>query len=316
MVLGLVLAAPGCKRSRTHQASVSDDAGAPRDALADDRPEMIVLSRVELKTLGPSKRVEEGERAMALELARRLVESGLFVGAADQVPATHRGRSAHLEMTISYDVLTHDSGARAIMAAAQARLVWADGRDDSAPWEKLVSERDLSEGGPAPGAALEQAMADHVLVTSITAVDGLAIKEGVRTGDTSRVTDALDEQRYSGQTVLWALEIVRERRLASAFDAVVALLKSSDRDVRETAIGVLMALGDPRAVAPIADATDTADPVAVRIAIDAAAKLGGDDARTFLEFLRDHPSETIGDQAAEALEKLPAVHAQTEPAIP
>jgi HEAT repeat protein len=65
-----------------------------------------------------------------------------------------------------------------------------------------------------------------------------------------------------------------------------------------------MALGDPRAVAHIADATDTADTVAVRIAIDAAATLGGDDARTFLEFLRDHPSEDIGEQAAAALIKL------------
>jgi HEAT repeat protein len=141
-------------------------------------------------------------------------------------------------------------------------------------------------------------------------MDGLAIKESVRTGDADRVSEALDPDRHSGQTVLWALEIVRERKLAAAFDRVVALLESPDRDVRETAIGVLMDLGDPRGVAPIADATDPADPVAVRIAIDAAARLGGEDARTFLEFLRDHPSDGIGEAAAAALEELSAVSGQ------
>ncbi|HUH04169.1 MAG TPA: hypothetical protein VML75_19360, partial [Kofleriaceae bacterium] len=205
IVLGLALAAPGCKRNRAKPsaANPADDAGAGlRDAFVDTRPEMVVLNRVELKTLGPSKLVEEGEHALALQLARRLIESGSFVAEVEQVPATHRPRGAHLEMTISYEVLTHESGARAIMAAAQARLVWADGRDDAAPWEKLAGQRDLSDEGPAPGEELDRAMAAHVAVTAGTAVDGLVVKEEVRTGDAERVAEALDPERYSGQTVL------------------------------------------------------------------------------------------------------------------
>jgi hypothetical protein len=129
---GLVLAIAGCKRSSSKQARVLavDDAGTTVEP-PDQRPEMIVLERVELETLGPSAEVERGERAMALDFARHLVDSGLFVAQADHVPATHRPRAAHLELQISYDVLTHESGARAIMAAAQARLVWADGGDDA-----------------------------------------------------------------------------------------------------------------------------------------------------------------------------------------
>jgi hypothetical protein len=303
----LVLSQAACKRSPSTEArpTPTDDAGVG-DAGVDLRPEMVVLERVELDTLGPIEHVEEAERSIALEMARALIESGQFVAKREHVPATHRPRSAHLEMTITYDLLTHPSGARAIMTAAQARLVWADGGDDSAPWEKLVVEHDLGEAGPAPGRELDAAMAIQVGATGRAALDGIVLKERVRTADAAQVAAALEREGQSGEAVLWALEMVRERRLVGAVDEVVRLLKSGDRDVRETAIGVLMVLGDPRAVAPIADATDTADPVAVRIAIDAAATLGGEDARTFLEFLRDHPSESIGDQAARALEKLGA----------
>ena len=75
--------------------------------------------------------------------------------------------------------------------------------------------------------------------------------------------------------------------------------------LRDTAIGALLEIGDRSAVRPLLDSVAFVDTVEMGKIVEAAAALGGDDARNYLRFVaQSHPEKAVRDEAATALKRL------------
>jgi hypothetical protein len=105
--------------------------------------------------------------------------------------------------------------------------------------------------------------------------------------------------------VAWALAIVGERRMSEAFDAVVKALEARTPEVRDSAIGALVALGDPRAVQPLAKLAEFSDHDRMRMVIEAVSAIGGRDALEYLEFIASgHPDDDIKQRAEAGIAEI------------
>ncbi len=306
--VAVLAATPGCKKHASPEhapATAPDDAAAAATA-----PERVVVVNVPVRLEpqeGDPAAWRASEKALGKQLRSLLVGTGAFVGGDDEVPAGMHGRRARVEVSISYALGPAPSGkGRDAHALIQARLIWRDGGQDLAPSDNLDLVRTLPQGEDPSRALVEQIAAALPL-----AARGLADKERIRAGSVDDVRAALAATTADGAADddlrIWAMQVARERQLSALTDDVIALLRDPSRSVRSAAIGALQALGQRRAVKPIADATDMSDPQFVRLAIDAAAALGGDEARDFLEFLADgHPDADIRNDARRALVRMAA----------
>ncbi len=87
--------------------------------------------------------------------------------------------------------------------------------------------------------------------------------------------------------------------------SLVKLLKSEDHDTRDRAIGALQEIGDKRAVRPLTEVARFRDLSDLPKVLDALAAIGGDEARSYLEFVASgHDSVEIRDLAKQALTHL------------
>lgn len=306
--VAVLAATPGCKK---HTEETSAPVAAADDAApATPAPERVVVvdvpTRVEPED-GDAKSWHAAEKQLGKQFRSLLVGAGPFVGADDEVPAGMHGRRARVELTVSYVLAPASSGKGTdVHAMIQSRVVWRDGGQDLAPDDNLDLVRTL----PA-GADVARALVEQIGLALPLAARGLSDKERVRAGSTGDVRAALAATTDSGESDddlrIWALQVARERKLSSLTDDVIPLLRDPSRSIRSAAIGALQSFGQARAVKPIADATDMSDPQFVRLAIDAAAALGGDEARDFLEFLADgHPDDDIRKDARRALLRMVA----------
>lgn len=121
-------------------------------------------------------------------------------------------------------------------------------------------------------------------------------------------TDELLRTLADAQNVDMQIEATRvaaERRETKAVPALIALLKSERSEVRDTAVGALVEIGDGRAVAPLTRLSRFDDLLELPKVIDAVASLGGDEARTFLGFVASsHPAPEMRTLAQDGLRRL------------
>ena len=84
--------------------------------------------------------------------------------------------------------------------------------------------------------------------------------------------------------------------------------------LRDTAIGALIEIGDRSAVRPLLDSVAFVDSVEMGKVVEAAAALGGEDARTYLHFVsQSHPEAAIRDEASAALKRLERKQGEPSP---
>src|SRR5262249_37024610 len=96
-----------------------------------------------------------------------------------------------------------------------------------------------------------------------------------------------------------------ERKERACVPSLVNLLKSEDHDDRDRAIGALQSIGDTRAVRPLTEVARFRDLSDLPKILDALAAIGGDEARSYLEFVASgHESSEIRDLAKQALGHL------------
>lgn len=285
----------GCSKRRdaAPAAAAEDDAGAE----VDSRPERVVISRIELQGLPDNRAAALDQRALGRVVAAVLDESGVFAADLGAVPATHQPRVAAIEIGAHYEAA--DGVAR---LAVELRVAWADRGSDPAPRESVLVEYPVADE-----VETDSSLAARMVPLLRSAAMLLARKEAVRSGDAAALAEVFATATPDVELQLWALTVVRDNRRADGFDAAVAALGAPSRDVRERAVGALIALGDPRAVKPIADATATTDVPFVLIAIEAAGSLGGDEAESFLEFLAGgHSDAEVRTAAERALARVKA----------
>jgi len=102
-----------------------------------------------------------------------------------------------------------------------------------------------------------------------------------------------------------ALHIVAARDLRDAIPTVLLLLSDEDENVRDAALGTLVALRERGAVKVLAASRQMRDAREMRKILDAIASLGGREAQEYLSFVAEtHDDEEIRDMAKEAMERL------------
>jgi HEAT repeat protein len=137
----------------------------------------------------------------------------------------------------------------------------------------------------------------------IEAARELVVKEELREGEDAAVLKGLDST--DPDVVLWCLELVAERRLKPAFERALSLLQAKDAGVRAAALSALVALKDPRAVAPLAKMANFSNSEELRLVIEAVSAIGGDEAAEFLEYVATgHSDADLRNRAREGLERI------------
>lgn len=303
IAVAAALASGGCKSrhsSRQHAHDRPRDAGRPEKPPPPDRQhERVVLRKLDVRMVPPSQPREIEQKAIADALWKQLLASHRFYAEGDPLPPGMVAHSADFRLSINYDVIP-DGDQVSLLAAVVLEVMWESG-DDLAPVARILAEHPIPK--PARDADIDRAISDHIAATVAKAGQELIEEEGLRTGPADDIVAALGSS--SVDTQLWALALVRDRRLAAAYDRVIALLDSSESDVRETAVGALIAIGDQRAVGVLADKVELSDYPFLRVVIEAASALGGEEAESFLEFVATgHPDREIRERATQALERL------------
>lgn len=121
-------------------------------------------------------------------------------------------------------------------------------------------------------------------------------------GDLARDLASSDGRRRN-----LAMRILAERKSPLALPYLIEQLEEGDRSGQLRAIGGLVAVGDPRAVPALIQATLGRDTPFVVQVVYALGEIGGDEAEAYLfTAANGHPEEAVRRAAAEALEGLRA----------
>lgn len=127
-----------------------------------------------------------------------------------------------------------------------------------------------------------------------------------------------------------AMQILGQRKEKLAVPVLIAFLKAPEplddggrKDpaqrqnhalrnlLRDTAIGALVEIGDKSAVRPLLDSVAFRDHKEMGKVVAAAAALGGEDARRYLQFVaKSHPDAAVRADAETALQRLEQRHFQ------
>lgn len=310
LAVSLLQHAPGCKK-KAKPSPTSEDAGAGDVAGGDAGsakaaarpPERALLTRVLVKTVDPKTPRELYPRLLAQAIGKQLTDTEWFYSVDDNVPEPFRARRGQLQVLITYDLMRDPkTKSRSIMVAVEAEVVWEEEGDALPLRDKVLFEHTLEPGSRED---VDGLMATQTALAVQATGEGLIAKEEVRTGPDENVAKALRESEKNPELTLWALEVVRAQKRAGLFDDVVALLDAKNPDLRETAVGVLLALGDRRAVPFLTEKAEMGDRLHLFAVIEAVSTLGGEEAVDFLEFLASgHPDAEVRERANDGLDRL------------
>ena len=300
-VLALVavaaLASAACKGKSSSAPPASDDAAPPAVA-APWQSTAIAIANLGVRSVAPAQRCRVDEAALTRALTTQLGAAAGFYRRDEVVPAGVVVAPAEIKAGITYEVIA-DGEELSIIAAVEIVVDWQAGGGVGF-MARVVVERILSGDH---GEELCEAVVVHVANALSAAGSELIDKDGLRTGPAEVVVAALSSR--DEDTQIWALTLVRERKLGAGFDNVLALVDADTRDVRETAVGALIALGDERAVPVLAKKAEMSDYEFLRLVIEAVSAIGGEEALSFLEFVASgHPDEDIRGRAKRGLERI------------
>ena len=133
----------------------------------------------------------------------------------------------------------------------------------------------------------------------------------------AKLVAQLADRGADGELRALSAELLGERRDAAALPALVAVLKdgTAGMELRDAVMGALVRIGDRKAVRPIIDAVAFADRFEMGKLLEAVAALGGDEARSYLTFVKkSHPEPTLREEAGVALQHLEQREARAQKA--
>jgi hypothetical protein len=122
-------------------------------------------------------------------------------------------------------------------------------------------------------------------------------------GDAPEIASALNS--VDNDLRVEALRIVAARNLRSEIPTVLRLLSDEEENVRDAALGTLVALRERSAVKALAESRQMRDAREMRKILDAIATLGGREAQEYLSFVAEtHDDAEIRAMAKAAIERL------------
>jgi hypothetical protein len=123
----------------------------------------------------------------------------------------------------------------------------------------------------------------------------------------ARLIEVVADRKADGELRGVAAQLLGGRHERTAVPALIELLKEKDRpaELRDQAIGALVELGDRRAVRPLLDSARFGDEIEMGKIVEAVAALGGDEAKSYLQFVAaTHGEARIQAEAKAALHHL------------
>lgn len=320
---------PGCKRK---------DAAPPVRvtrivALAPAEWTEVGLPEAGPEGTGPEALQAEAERG----LKRAGVKVELFGEAAERAGAAPQpgDYALHLGLRVMQVTPTADSEGRGLLRVAAVGRLAPRLRGPSL----AQSEADGKAGGESAGSAqLPPRQIDHAAVVEKTytgaAPDAAtwaaqARKAAERAGyglgsqlvligePSARLIAQLGDKGADVELRALSAELLGERKDAAVLPALVAVLKdgTAGMELRDAVMGALVRIGDRKAVRPIIDAVAFADRFEMGKLLEAVAALGGDEARSYLTFVKkSHPEPSLREEAGVALQHLEQREARAQKA--
>jgi hypothetical protein len=282
--------------------ALASAAGCSRRATAPAAPPGRAPLLVALRLVD---RTPEAERPALVDLAaireealRLCREAGTFTPALGREPA--QGQEAwQLRVEVGLGEDTRD-GRGLARAAVVVRLEQVGGRPDAARLD--------TQGGAEQPYALETPDPNGVYTSLVKRVmgdllKGLLARVRLRHSDLQTLIAALGSPE--AEVRLGAITAAAERRERGAVPALLERLADPVDVVRDRALGALVEIGDRRAVKALTKQTKFQDLDGMHKIIDAIGSLGGEEARSYLEFVASgHEEPDIREQAKEALDRL------------
>jgi hypothetical protein len=302
----LAVAASACGKSAA-PAKASIDAGGtdaeaesaaadgPADAAVAHAAPKLTLGEVKLQRLGWDERVPRPDDAsLRATLDAAMTKASLLrPGAGDAIPAK-------VELGVGLGFEGAPGKETRVDAAVSLRLRWKEAGATRSMESRVIGQLPVDADGrkhlpERAQAAIERALAD--------ATSALALRDGIRRGDEATVIRALDHEDTDVRAE--AFRAVSDRRMTAAVPRVIELLKSTNAEIRDAAIGALVELQDRRGVKPLVDMVEFKDLDMMRRIIDAVGMIGGDEARDYLEFVASgHETPVVRQLAQDALDRL------------
>jgi hypothetical protein len=290
----------GVPASDTSSLAARADAGPARPAVR------LHLGEIRLTDLGWDPRVSHPDE----QTMRAMLDAA--VGKAGLLPAEPGSDAIEARLELSTGMAFHGDAGKEdkVDAAASLRLRWKeDGRGHSME-SRVVAEQELDADGRKHLSERARAALEHAVRDATVA---LALRDGIRRGDEKTVVAALSNDDADVRAE--AFRAVSERHLVGALPRLYELLKSTNAEIRDAAIGALVELGDRGAVKPLVDMVEFNDLDMMRRIIDAVGMIGGDEARDYLEFVASgHETPVVRQLAQEALDRLKRREGAAKPA--
>jgi HEAT repeats len=134
-------------------------------------------------------------------------------------------------------------------------------------------------------------------------IEGVAARRRLQDGSPAALHAALVAD--GGELRDEAIRIIGEKQIREEVPALLELLKDDDENVRDAALGALIAMRERRAVRALADSRSLRDRREMRKIIEAISILGGQEADDYLSFIAaTHDDDEIKAAAAAARARL------------
>lgn len=302
LVAAALACAGGCKKKKEQEAPAPEaGAGAVADAGVSAEPITWVVPHVKVQLIA-----QEGEERdlPATELAQRVGErlraTPFFSRSAEAAGPGRHPVPASMLARITYGVIEEGSSGGPSTFVAVEGIVTPDVDDALPPRENVVTERPLEKH--QKGKALDPIFREQVDRAVDAMIDGLVAREKLRQAEGPGLTQAL---AGDPDLAIWALQLIAERHLTELAPEVRGLLESKESAVADQALTTAVALGDREALGVITQDIDFQDYEHLQVVIEAAAAVGGEEARQFLEFVASgHADPDIKEHAKDALKRL------------
>lgn len=295
LILALPALAPACKRR------AADEAAHGPELLA-----VPMLGEVMVAHMGDPTSLPEGvhfdDKALTEAARKQLDEARIFARGAGEGGEPLPPKASVLAGYEVEKVWVQGKG----LARAQVKLrVGIKPQQAADPdWAEEVEatgeipyEADSAESAPARAfTSLVSRMLRDMLAEYIA-------RQQLRTAAPEEVTAVI--ARGPGPLREDAIRVAGQRKLKGAAEPLLKLLNDEEETVRDAALGALVKLREPRAVAILAESRSMRDTREMRKILTAIALLGGREAHEYLKFVIDaHEDEEIRQLAQEALGRL------------
>ncbi len=299
----------GCKGAKSKQEPVR--VSPTKERIAESRPEraktgahtQAVLRQVLVKQEDSGQEWQLPHEQMALTLGSEIVQTGAMVASAIEVPPGRSAKRAEIHLSARSLVTPATAETQGSVTVALESVVhWIDGSDAIAPRAAVMIEVPLPSEIPEEVNAILEDLSLRII---LKLAESIAAQESLRTAEDEAIVAVLADSSGDASLIGWAMQLVAERKLASAIDPLIAYLGSEDTNLAFQTIPALVAIGDPRAVAALVNHVHFDNYEQLSVAMEAISAIGGQDAIEFLEFVASgHQDKELRDRAQASIQRI------------